>query len=44
MILIVNFFEHVINQQFKTALDLFYLAGGIALIGLALYLTHKGEH
>ena len=44
MILIVNFFEHVINQQFKTALELFYLAGGIALIGLALYLTHKGEH
>ena len=44
MILIVNFFEHVINQQFKTALDLVYLAGGIALIGLALYLTHKGEH
>jgi uncharacterized membrane protein YqhA len=44
MILIVNFFEHVINQQFKTALELIYLAGGIALIGLALYLTHKGEH
>lgn len=44
MILIVNFFEHVINQQFKTALELVYLAGGIALIGLALYLTHKGEH
>ena len=44
MILIVNFFEHVISQQFKTALELIYLAGGIALIGLALYLTHKGEH
>lgn len=44
MILIVNFFEHVISMEFKTALELLYLAGGIALIGLALYLTHKGEH
>lgn len=44
MILIVNFFEHVIRKEFNTALDLLYLAGGIALIGLALYLTHKGEH
>lgn len=40
MILIVNFFEHVISQDFKTALDLLYLAGGIALVGLALYLSH----
>lgn len=44
MILIVNFFEHVISMDFKSALELLYLAGGIALIGLALYLTHKGEH
>lgn len=44
MILIVNFFQHVIRKEFATALDLLYLAGGIALIGLALYLTHKGEH
>lgn len=40
MILIVNFFEHVISQDFDTALDLLYLAGGIALVGLALYLSH----
>ncbi len=44
MILIVNFFENVIRQEFNSALELLYLAGGIALIGLALYLTHKGEH
>ncbi len=40
MILIVNFFEHAISMDFKTALDLLALAGGIALIALALYLSH----
>jgi uncharacterized membrane protein YqhA len=44
MILIVNFFEHVISMDFNTALELLYLAGGIALIGLALYLSHANEH
>jgi hypothetical protein len=29
---------------FKTPLDLLYLAGGISLLGLALYLSHAGEH
>ena len=40
MILIVNFFEHVISQEFNNPLDLLYLAGGIALIGLALFLSN----
>jgi uncharacterized membrane protein YqhA len=44
MILIVNFFEHVISMDFNTAKELLYLAGGIALIGLALYLSHSSEH
>lgn len=44
MILIVKFFEHALNMTFVTALDLFYFAGGIALLGLALYLSHAGEH
>ncbi len=44
MILIVKFFEYAIAMEFKTPLDLLYLAGGIALIGLALYLSHAGEH
>jgi len=26
-----------------SSLDLLYLGGGIALVGLALYLTHKSE-
>jgi uncharacterized membrane protein YqhA len=43
MILIVKFFEHVIDMHFAHPIDLLYLAGGIALIGLALYLTHGGE-
>ncbi|NOZ52469.1 MAG: YqhA family protein [Gammaproteobacteria bacterium] len=41
MILIVRFFEHAISMKFHTPLDLLYLAAGIALIGLALYLTDE---
>jgi uncharacterized membrane protein YqhA len=45
MILIVKYFEHAGAMRFSTPMDLLYLAGGIALIGLALYLTHeKGSH
>lgn len=44
MILIVNFFEHAIRMEFQGPLDLLALAGGIALIGLTLFLTHSGEH
>lgn len=44
MILIVKFFEHAIAMEFGSPLDLLYLAGGITLIGLALYLTHAAEH
>ena len=44
MILIVKFFENAISMHFASAMDLLALAGGIALIGLALYLSHAGEH
>lgn len=44
MILIVKFFEHAIRMEFQSPLDLLYLAGGISLLGLALYLSHVGEH
>lgn len=45
MILIVRFFEHAISMKFKTPLDLLFLSAGIALIGVALYLTHdNGKH
>jgi uncharacterized membrane protein YqhA len=43
MILIVRFFEHAISMAFATPLDLLYLAAGIALIGLALYLSHEAD-
>jgi len=43
MILIVKFFEHAISMKYTDALSLLYLSGGIALIGLALYLTHASE-
>lgn len=40
MILIVRYFEHAVSMKFESPMDLLLLAGGIALIGLALYLTH----
>lgn len=41
MILIVKFFEHGIKMQFQGPLDLLAFAGGIALVGLALFLSHS---
>ncbi len=43
MILIVKFFEHAIGMEFANPIQLLYLAAGIALIGLALYLGHAGK-
>ena len=44
MILIVTLFEEALNMKLSTPLDLVYLGGSIALIALALYLTHASEH
>jgi len=44
MILIVTLFEEAMNMKLNTPLDLVYLGGSIALISLALYLTHASEH
>ena len=44
MILIVRFFEFAIKIKITNALDLLYLGAGIALIGVALFLTHEKEH
>jgi len=44
MILIVKFFEYAVDIKFETPLDLLYLAGGIALIGVAIYLSHADGH
>jgi uncharacterized membrane protein YqhA len=43
MILIVRYFEHVVRMSFDTPLDILYLALGISLIGLALFLSHKAD-
>lgn len=43
MILIVSLFEHAVKMQMETPLDLLAFGGAIALVGLALYLTHFSE-
>lgn len=43
MILIVSLFEHAVKMQMETPLDLLAFGGAIALVGLALYLTHVSE-
>ncbi len=43
MILVVKFFDHAISMKFDSAYDMLSFAGGIALIGLALFLTHAAE-
>lgn len=44
MILIVKFFENAISMNFDSPMSLLMLAGGISLLGLALYLSHAAEH
>ncbi len=48
MILIVTLFQEAIRVKIETPLDLLYLGGAIAFVGLALYLSHasdsKGGH
>lgn len=45
MILIVKLFEHAVRMKMANVLDLLYLGGAIALVGVALYLTHgKDSH
>lgn len=44
MILIVTLFEEALNMKLEAPIDLLYLGGSIALIALALYLTHASEH
>ena len=43
MILIVKYFEHAISMKFEGPLELLYLAAGITLVGLALFLSHAGD-
>jgi len=43
IILIVRLFEHAVKLQPDSLLELVYLGGTIALVGLALWLTHASE-
>lgn len=43
MILIVTIFEMALKLSVGTTLDLLFLSGAVALIGLALYLTHASD-
>jgi uncharacterized membrane protein YqhA len=43
MIMIVTLFEESLHMKLSAPIDLLYLGGSIALIGLALYLTHAAE-
>jgi len=44
MILIVTLFKEAMTMELSTPLDLVYLGASIALVSLALYLTHASEH
>jgi uncharacterized membrane protein YqhA len=43
MIMIVTLFEESLHMKLTAPIDLLYLGGSIALIGLALYLSHAAE-
>jgi len=43
MILVVRYFEYALEMQFQTAADLLMFAGGITLLGLALYLGSMAD-
>lgn len=43
MIMIVTLFEESLHMKLTSPIDLLYLSGSIALVGLALYLTHAAE-
>ncbi|KAF0843182.1 putative membrane protein YqhA [Methylovorus glucosotrophus] len=44
MIMIVSLFEHALKMKMTDPQDLLTFGGSIALIGLALFLMHRGEH
>lgn len=44
MILIVRFFERAMVMPFETPLEGLFMGASIAFIGLALYLSHAGDH
>ncbi|MBI3622077.1 MAG: YqhA family protein [Nitrospirae bacterium] len=43
MILIVTFFKNVVHTSFVEPINILYLGGGILLVALALYFTHRSS-
>lgn len=44
MVLIVNFFQRVLQMKFDTPTDMSFLAGSILALCIGLYFLHKGGH
>ncbi len=44
MVLVVNFFQRVLQMKFTTPVDMAYLAGSILALCVGLYFLHKGGH
>ncbi|MCW1360245.1 YqhA family protein [Campylobacter sp. US33a] len=44
MVLVVNFFQRVLQMQFNGILDMTYLALSILALCIGLYFLHKGGH
>lgn len=43
MILVVAFFKNVLNVKFDDPLNILYMGGGILMVSLASYFSHKGH-
>lgn len=43
MILVVRYFEYALGMSFESPMELLQFAGGIALLGAALYLSNLGD-
>ncbi|MBK1971045.1 YqhA family protein [Campylobacter sp. TTU-622] len=44
MVLVVNFFQRVLQMKFSSPLDMSYLAASILALCIGLYFLHKGGH
>ncbi|MBX1885850.1 YqhA family protein [Campylobacter peloridis] len=44
MVLVVNFFQRILQMQISTVLDMAYLAGSILALCVGLYFLHKSDH
>lgn len=44
MVLVVNFFQRVLQMKLVTMVDMSYLAGSILALCVGLYFLHKGSH